>query len=54
MKQLKLLLVLLALGFIFLFAVQEVQSTEVSAQTNSLTSENSRRLESEEGKNSFV
>ena len=49
MKQLKLLLVLLALGLIFLFAIEEVQSTKVSVEANALKNKKAKRLEAEEG-----
>ena len=49
MKQIKLLLVLIALGLVFLFVVQEVQSTEVTTEDKSLEHKKAKRLESEEG-----
>lgn len=54
MKQLKLLLILLALAMIFLFAIEEVQSSELSAKANALKHKKSRRLESEEGIKGFL
>lgn len=53
MKQLKLLLVLFALGLIFLFAVPNVESNEITAESSALNRNEAERLESEDGIDSF-
>lgn len=50
MKQLKLLLVLLALGLIFLFAVPVVESSEMNTEETAMNTHQAQRLQSEDGK----
>ena len=53
MKQLKLILVLLTIGMIFLFAVPSVESSEVSAETTNMNTNMNARLQSEEDEGKF-
>jgi len=53
MKQLKLILVLLTLGLIFLFAVPVVESSEIASEASALNTNQAERLQSEDGNLSF-
>jgi hypothetical protein len=54
MKQLKLLLVLLTLGLIFLFAVPVVESSEIASEASALNNNQAERLQSEDGNLSSI
>ncbi len=49
MKQFKIILVLLALGLLFLSAVPKVESSEITADTSNMNNFENERLESENG-----